>query len=70
MPKKIITEKTLPLALHELDKWSGKLTWDSYAEQLAKNVSEYGMCTHDYGMSPCTKGGDCMTCKNIIRFEA
>jgi hypothetical protein len=47
------------------------------------DVTEYGMCTHDYAMSPCTKGGECMTCKehacikgmpktldNIIRFEA
>lgn len=27
------------------------------------DVTEYGMCTHDYAMSPCTKGGECMTCK-------
>ena len=38
MPKKIITEKTIPLALHELDKWSGKLTWNTYAAQLAKVI--------------------------------
>jgi len=40
MPKKIITEKTLPLALHELDKWTGKLTWTSFAEHLAKLLGE------------------------------
>ncbi|MGO2514394.1 hypothetical protein, partial [Marinomonas polaris] len=46
------------------------------------DVTEYGMCVHDYAMSPCTKGGECMTCKEhvcikgmpetlerIIRFE-
>jgi len=27
------------------------------------DVTEFGMCTHDYAMSPCTKGGECMTCK-------
>lgn len=27
------------------------------------DVTEYGMCTHDYAMAPCTKGGECMTCK-------
>ncbi|MEZ9538449.1 hypothetical protein AB4160_09625 [Shewanella sp. 10N.286.51.B8] len=27
------------------------------------DVTEYGMCVHDYAMSPCTKGGECMTCK-------
>jgi hypothetical protein len=28
--------------------------------------TEYGMCTHDYSMSPCTKGGECMTCKEHV----
>ena len=46
MPKKIITEKTLPLALHELDKWSGKLTWNSFAEQLAKVLGEKNISRH------------------------
>ena len=29
------------------------------------DITEYGMCVHDYSMSPCTKGGgdECMTCK-------
>jgi hypothetical protein len=27
------------------------------------DVTEYGMCTHDYAMSPCSKAGECMTCK-------
>lgn len=46
MPKKIITEKTLPLALHELDKWSGKLTWNSFSEQLAKVLGEEKISRH------------------------
>lgn len=46
MPKKIITEKTLPLALHELDKWSGKLTWNNFAEQLAKVLGEKKISRH------------------------
>lgn len=27
------------------------------------DVTEWGMCTWDYAMSPCIKGGECMTCK-------
>jgi hypothetical protein len=46
MPKKIITEKTLPIALHELDKWIGKLTWNRYAEQLAKVLGEEKISRH------------------------
>lgn len=46
MPKKIITEKTLPLALYELDKWSGKLTWNNFAEQLAKVLGEDKISRH------------------------
>lgn len=40
MPKTIITESTMPIALHELDKWSGKLTWVLFAERLAKALGE------------------------------
>ena len=46
MPKKIITEKTLPLALHELDKWSGKLTWPRFAERLATVLGEEKISRH------------------------
>lgn len=46
MPKKIITEKTLPLALHELDKWTGKLTWNSFSERLAKVLGEEKISRH------------------------
>jgi len=40
MPKTIITEKTLPVALHEIDQWSGKLTWELYAARLASVLGE------------------------------
>jgi dynactin complex subunit len=36
MPKIVITEDTLPVALHLLDQWSGKLTWDEYAKKLGE----------------------------------
>lgn len=40
MPKTIITESTMPIALHELDKWTGRLTWVLFAERLAKALGE------------------------------
>lgn len=46
MPKKIITEKTLPIALHELDKWSEKLTWERFAERLAQALGEKRISRH------------------------
>lgn len=36
MPKIVITEDTLPIALNLLDKWAGKLTWDEYAKTLGE----------------------------------
>lgn len=46
MPKMIITERTLPVALHEIDKWSGKLTWEKYAERLAFALGEKRISRH------------------------
>jgi hypothetical protein len=46
MPKVIITEKTLPIALHELDKWSEKLTWERFAERLAHVLGEKRISRH------------------------
>lgn len=40
MPKKIITEETLPVFLHALDSWSGKLTWDLYTKRMATRLNE------------------------------
>lgn len=38
MPKKIITDKTLPIALGLLHNWRGKLTWERYAEALSQRL--------------------------------
>jgi len=46
VPKKIITESTLPVALHHIDKWSGKLTWELYAERLALALGEKRISRH------------------------
>lgn len=46
MPKMIITDKTIPIALHEIDKWSGKLTWESYAARLAIALGEKRISRH------------------------
>jgi len=51
MPKKIITVKTLPRALSELDSWQGKLTWELYAAKLAnifgeKKISRYTLMSY------------------------
>ena len=46
MPKVIITDSTIPIALHELDKWSGKLTWELYAAKLASVLGEKRISRH------------------------
>jgi len=40
MPKKVITQDTLPVFLHVLDTWSGKLTWDLYTKRMATRLKE------------------------------
>lgn len=60
----VLTLTERPTALEAL-----KLNLPVSYEDLGLNrigiadVTEYGMCTHDYSMAPCTKGGECMTCK-------
>jgi hypothetical protein len=51
MPKIIISDKTIPIALFELDKWQGKLTWDKYRKVLAlvlgeQNISRHTLLSH------------------------
>lgn len=47
MPKIVITERNMPLALHALDKWQGKLTWKLYCEKLADVLGvEGGISRH------------------------
>jgi len=40
MPKKVITEDTLPVFLHTLDLWSGKLTWELYTRRMITRLDE------------------------------
>ena len=41
-------------------------------EDLGKNrigiatITEIGICEHDYAMSPCSRHGDCETCKELV----
>ncbi|MFS6537598.1 hypothetical protein V6D52_09790 [Idiomarina loihiensis] len=46
MPRTVVTEKTMPLILHELDKWSGKLTWGLFTERVAKVLNEESLSRH------------------------
>lgn len=46
MPKIIITETTLPIALHEIAQWSEKLTWERFAERLAERLGEKRISRH------------------------
>lgn len=40
MPKTKVTSKTIPVILHELDKWQGKISWDLFCKRVAKVLGE------------------------------
>jgi hypothetical protein len=40
MPKKVVTEKTMPVILHELDKWSGELDWELFAGKISSVLQQ------------------------------
>lgn len=46
MPRTFITEKTIPVILHELDKWKGKLTWNDFALKVASVLGEAHVGRH------------------------
>jgi len=46
MPKKIITSHTLPIVLGELDRWTGKLTWDLFSQHLAEVLKVKSISRH------------------------
>ena len=46
MPKKIVTEKTMPIILNILDKWKGKLTWSLFCEAVASHLNETKVSRH------------------------
>ncbi|MCG8073718.1 MAG: hypothetical protein N0E59_21260 [Candidatus Thiodiazotropha taylori] len=45
MPKKVITEATLPVALHLIDTWKGRLTWNAYRDKLVEALHVKGGLT-------------------------
>lgn len=46
MPKKIVTDKTMPAILNILDKWQGKLTWTLFCESVASHLNEKKVSRH------------------------
>jgi hypothetical protein len=46
VPKVIVTETTMPLILHELDKWQGKLTWELFTKRVALAIGEKSVGRH------------------------
>jgi hypothetical protein len=46
MPKVVITKRTIPIILRELDKWKGKLTWDLFSQRVAEVLGEEGVSRH------------------------
>ncbi|TKB51189.1 hypothetical protein FCL40_01130 [Ferrimonas sediminicola] len=40
MPKKVVTKDTMPVILHQLDKWTGDLDWESFAQQVSKVLGQ------------------------------
>jgi len=52
MPKKIITKRTLPIALNELDKWKGKLTMKKYTDHLARVLGVEKISRHTIASYP------------------
>lgn len=55
MPKQIITEKTLPKILRELDRWEGKLTWPLFCERVAKVLGVPSVSKHTMYLYPTIK---------------
>jgi len=55
MPKQIITKKTLPKILRELDRWEGKLTWPLFCEHVAKVLGVPSVSKHTMYLYPTIK---------------
>ena len=52
MPKQIVTKKSLPKIMRELDRWEGKLTWPLFCARVAKvlqvdSVSRHTLLRYD-----------------------
>ena len=46
MPKRIVTRKSLPKILRELDRWEGKLTWNLFCAHIAKVLQVESVSRH------------------------
>lgn len=46
MPKKILNKSAVAMALRELDRWQGKLTWSAYCQRVAKVLGVDSISRH------------------------
>lgn len=46
MPKQIVTDRTIPKILRELDRWQGKLTWPLFCDRVAKILQVDSVSRH------------------------
>lgn len=55
MPKRIITQATLPKVMRELDRWEGKLTWPLFCGRVAKVLGVDSVSKHTMYLYPAIK---------------
>ncbi|MFN3983733.1 MAG: hypothetical protein ACK4SA_25470 [Caldilinea sp.] len=55
MPKKIVTQASLPKILRELDRWEGKLTWPLFCDRIAKALNVPSVSRHTMYLYPAIK---------------
>jgi hypothetical protein len=55
MPRTVVTAHTMPIILHEIDKWQGKLTWKMFSECVAKKLQEKHVGRHTLISYPAIK---------------
>lgn len=55
MPKKIVTQASLPKILRELDRWEGKLTWPLFCDRIAKVLNVPSVSRHTMYLYPAIK---------------
>ena len=55
MPKRIVTQASLPKIMRELDRWEGKLTWPLFCERVAKVLDVASVSKHTMYLYPAVK---------------
>ena len=55
MPKRIVTQASLPKIMRELDRWEGKLTWPLFCERVAKVLDVAPVSKHTMYLYPAVK---------------